>query len=465
MKYFHHTNIRPDSKLLLPTHTWSDGKVSFTEEYRHPPEINPDRERVFPDSVQTESWKIDGDPQSKSFKNIKRDREIKMTDYSVGTVTTSRYLAKIPRLASVGTYRRGYYTPAGKPTEIFQLGPVLLNTHYTDNYDSIRAADTFPAVEYSRHFEPDEVSSILNSLKSDVVQNSFSGFDLLTELAEFPETLEMIIGFLKAARHPIKGMRELQEKYQRSRRRGNSHEVAHQEIAGQWMQYRYGIMPLVYSIVDAVKLLEEGMTEFKTDRAFSVLRSKPIPTHSTESHIAIYRGHEIKISVVGKASYSSARQRFTDLITTNLFLTAWELIPLSFVIDWFVNVGDVIFSRTSTLVDLSKERKFCYSIRRTLIDRHYLIWKFKDGATYTMQPWAASLPHTDAWREPIVVSNETINMGQALLYERKEESYERRVFSPTDISFELGPDLNWMRMLDGYVLSFNKIRKVLKSFS
>lgn len=460
MKYTERTDIRMDPVLQAGRITLKGGVVYDLPEV-YPPEINPGITRVFPDSAQVESWKTE-QPYDRSFKKVKQNREIKMTDYSVGKVTTKRYLASIPRV-STRIVRRHAYLNDG--SDYFDEGFVPLSTYYTDNYDAIRAADSFPAVEYSRHFEPEEVNSILNDLKSDVVQNSYSGFDLLTELAEFPETLGMILSFLKAARHPIQGMKALREKYERSRRRGNTHEVAHQEIAGQWMQYRYGIMPLVYSIVDAVKLLEDAMTEFKTDRAFSVLRSKPKPVHATESHIAIYRGHEIKISVVGKSSYTSTQQRLSDLITTNLFLTAWEMIPLSFVIDWFVNVGDVIFSRTSTIVDLAKERKFCYSIRRSLIDRHVLIHNFTDGASRTFGGDFTTFPQTKFWPVASHFSNVRINMGNVLLYERVEESYERHVFQPNTVDFDFGPDLNWMRMLDGYVLSFNKIRKVLKSLS
>lgn len=429
----------------------------------HPPNISPLADRVFPDPKKV-SWKI-APKYNKSFKKVLRDREIKMTNYSVGTIEEKWQLARIPRFATNGNYwfnvfcyqKQAYYdygrTPFGTAT-----------TYYDDNYDLIRAVDSFPAVEYTDTPSPEDIANMLNDLKAKVVQESYSGFDALTELGELPETLSMLLSLFKLALRPLQGIKALQEKYQKARSRGKTHKEAHSEIASQWMQYRYGIMPLVYSIQDAIQLLDEAFAEFKTDRGFSVLSSKPKTVPSTETHIAIYRAHEVKISVVGKSKYETYSARLKDLITTNLFVTAWELIPMSFVIDWFINVGDVIATSTSGMMDLSEERKFCYSIRRSTIDRHVLNYKFTDGLNYNWERFYSN-PCTGVpkdWLSQYSWSNETTNIGSVELYSRHEESYERFVFQPNTVGLKFEPNLNWMRALDGYVLSFNQINKLIK---
>lgn len=446
----------PETRVLTLPSGFVD---TFT--YR-PPEINPGIDRVFPDSTDVEEWK-DAPPYDKSFKKVLQNREIKMTNYSIGKVSTSRYLASIDRIATKAASREWIECQNGAIVQAAS-GIVAKHVRYRDNYDAIRAADSFPVVEYTDTKTTEDISDILNDLKAKVIQESYSGFDALTELGELPETLVMLRDLFLLALRPLQGIRALQEKYKKARSRGKTHEVANRDIMSAWMQYRYGIMPLVYSIQDAMKLLSEAFAEFKTDREFSVVRSKPrnmpIPT---ETHVAIYRAHEVKIGVIGKAKFATQSQRLTDLVTANLFITAWELIPMSFVIDWFINVGDVISSLTMGYADLSEERKFCYSIRRTMIDKHVLNYNFTDGATRIVDKHLVNPCNTGAdWIYRESYSNETLNIGSKLLYERMEESYERRVFLPNTVELKFEPNLNWMRMLDAYSLSFNPIRKQLK---
>lgn len=137
---------------------------------------------------------------------------------------------------------------------------------------------------------------------------------------------------------------------------------------------------------------------------------------------------------------------------------------MSFVIDWFINVGDVIATSTSGMMDLSEERKFCYSIRRSTIDRHVLNYKFTDGLNYNWERFYSN-PCTGVpkdWLSQYSWSNETTNIGSVELYSRHEESYERFVFQPNTVGLKFEPNLNWMRALDGYVLSFNQINKLIK---
>lgn len=433
----------------------------------HPPEINPGADIVFPDPIHR-SWKI-APPYGKSFKKVLQSREIKMTPYNVGKISDIRYVAGIPRYETVAEgYQWNAICHKGKPYVSPQQVFGTATTRYEDQYDLTRASEVFPVVEYSDYPSSELINFAIDEVKAKVVGDTYSGFDALTELAELPETLGMLLSLFKAALRPLQGIKALREKYERAKRRGKTHSEAHAEIASQWMQYRYGIMPLVYSIQDAIELLDEAFAEFKTDKTFVVLSSKPrLKAPSDKTHVAVYRAHEIKVSAVAKAKFATHTSRLTDLITTNLFVTAWELIPMSFVIDWFINVGDVIQSRTSGMASLAEERKFCCSIRRTIIDKYVLNYNITNGLNWSREDTLTlpcGAPGVDYGRKFTPFNNVSEQQGSVILREFREESYERFIFQPNSVSLKFQPSLNWQRMIDGYVLSFNSTSKQLRKF-
>jgi hypothetical protein len=142
-----------------------------------------------------------------------------------------------------------------------------------------------------------------------------------------------------------------------------------------WLQYRYGILPLVRDVEQILKDLDrnvKGPTR-KTTRASESLSSE----------------FSRDITVSGSPMSFTFRQQITESVTIramsldefvrsasddfgfgakNLFTLPWELIPYSFVADWFANVGDFIGSLAPALgytqlggcVTINRERKAFY---------------------------------------------------------------------------------------------------------
>lgn len=407
-------------------------------------------------------WKIK--PKNETpFSIVKRKRLIKMTDYSVGEHQIYNHLVKFKHRSWNVAFGGAISCP-----NTFGYGPRLL----ISQWDKVQDGRAFINENVRPFYYLDDVDSMisddLNDVKANCISDSFSGFDLLTNLAEFPDALEMIVTALKNARHPLKGIKELMDKYKKARSRGKTRREAHDEIASQWMQYRYGIMPLVLSIKDALELLDKSAEEFHTSRSWNTL------TLNENSHPLVpedkYYFQKLQgtftVSAVGKARYESKGLRLSDLITFNPFLTAWELIPLSFVIDWFVNVGDVIFSHTSTLSDLAVERKFCASVKKVYtLDTCYRTSytdSFKESRT-GFPSSAYECAAKDSLRAPYSFDESFDVKLDCTLITNQYETYDRNVFTPTDVSLRFNPSLSWMRMLDGYVLSLKPILKALKS--
>lgn len=120
--------------------------------------------------------------------------------------------------------------------------------------------------------------------------------------------------------------------------------------AAFWLKYRYGVMPLLYSVEDSIAAFNDRYDpHFEAQVTVSREESRPptvykdIPnwhwvwTH--ESSLKIKKSVRLKTTV-------SFRDSLTARIAGNpvalVLGTAWELMPYSFVIDWFVKVGDYI---------------------------------------------------------------------------------------------------------------------------
>jgi len=143
-------------------------------------------------------------------------------------------------------------------------------------------------------------------------------------------------------------------------RRGNVLEAArtlglswkrgrHGSIADLWLEMQYGWKPLLSSIHDNAELLKKGFPE----KGASL---KATAQRSTSYSDTFERGRDmITIECRG-----GVRTAYTALIRnpglaqadmfglTNPAEVAWELIPFSFVVDWFIPVGNVLQSLTAT---------------------------------------------------------------------------------------------------------------------
>lgn len=111
----------------------------------------------------------------------------------------------------------------------------------------------------------------------------------------------------------------------------NAKELA-DAISDVWLNFRYNIMPNVFLIQGVIKAAESKKNLFfeftSTEReALDLLEG------FTGSGNCLHKAF-IKRKFDTATVYNS--------LSVNPFLTAWELIPLSFVVDWVINIGDLL---------------------------------------------------------------------------------------------------------------------------
>lgn len=203
-----------------------------------------------------------------------------------------------------------------------------------------------------------------------------SRFQGLPFLGELRETLEMIRSPAKAFRQKLSEYARSLKSARKSAKRWHRRDW-HKVIADTYLEHAFGWQPLIGDTIDAAKALSNVLNGFRqhTVRGFGkaqkwdptevAIVSDPLTytcwtleTRSlSEYQVRVKGGLSEKIA--GPEPDVSFFEQFG--LTVNQFIPSiWELLPWSFVVDYFVNVGDVLnasFTDTSKLQWTSTSRK------------------------------------------------------------------------------------------------------------
>lgn len=175
--------------------------------------------------------------------------------------------------------------------------------------------------------------------------------DALTAMAEAPETLKSMMEATKVSLNLYKDARkgalrlynQAKGKSNRETLKKNSQEVA-DAIANVWMNFRYNIMPNIYLIRDLQETLLLNNVLFVRYRD-TLRNSFHVASGSSFKSGGEFTSTE-RVLIKRRLALNGATPKFDYFVLKNIFVTGYELLPLSFVADWFVNVGDVIAATT-----------------------------------------------------------------------------------------------------------------------
>jgi hypothetical protein len=174
-----------------------------------------------------------------------------------------------------------------------------------------------------------------------------SDFNLATFLAEGRESLSTIANAASRIYRAAKSLRKgdvvsagrhlLVDKKRLSKNLAKG-EVTEHWFASNWLQLQYGWLPLIHDVFSATQHLAamQSRPMVMNYRAMRKLRGTPVPGTSgwIASGSSILQGQfKAKLTHINEAALVGLEDPLS---------TAWELVPYSFVADWFLPIGDYL---------------------------------------------------------------------------------------------------------------------------
>lgn len=170
-------------------------------------------------------------------------------------------------------------------------------------------------------------------------------FSAAVFLGELPETVGMVVepcmSVLKSYRYARRG------KFNKARailaeylsKTGRTFKVD-RSASSNWLALRYGWLPAIsdaYAAVDAYRALKAGTTHKTRLRSKNTLK---VP--QTQSSLLQFGTFELSFRTQVVLETEIKQTVLESLGFANPALLAWELLPLSFVVDWVIGVGDYL---------------------------------------------------------------------------------------------------------------------------
>lgn len=214
--------------------------------------------------------------------------------------------------------------------------------------------------------------------------------------------------------------------------------------ASEWLRFRYGFRPLMKDIADLGKALLNPRRERETARASYSGTGNIVQTDSTFSiwlagNNAISETIIVSMRDVKTESWTVRASVLSEfdmnvhseygLGVTDTPARAWELMPYSFVVDWFTNVGSFI----SSVVPQPGVQQLDRSL---VVTRRTTHQRFTFGASL-------GIGNPNYWG---VQHNSSCTDYTAL------ESTQRKHFYETDVGLVWTPNLSKVRILDAVAL-------------
>jgi len=258
--------------------------------------------------------------------------------------------------------------------------------------------------------------------------------DTLTELAELRGTIDTFVSLVKRFG---KLKRKVVHRAWELTKRSKGLNIT-DAMTTAWLEFRYAWMPMVYSLEDiqeALSTIERGSVKGRARSVVDLSDSKTVTDPNGDGGRASYTstttitGHvTIRGYAVGTFSTGGGRFGFDPL------LTAWELVTLSFVVDWFIDIGSWL-------------QTYSPFAEGGLVNTGYSL-KYEFERSYS---------GNISYYGNLVGDEYTTGGGTTGTYTEKIERYVRVPANPPFFpSFK--PDLNWKRGLDLISLIYKSFR-------
>ncbi|DAD52658.1 maturation protein [ssRNA phage SRR7976299_16] len=196
--------------------------------------------------------------------------------------------------------------------------------------------------------------------------------NLFETIAEREKTIAYVLGKLKQIRSVAKGTYASAGKSTRSKFKwqGSAKELS--DVSAEYLAFRYGVMPIMRDVDNVIKAFEAKLSSNPTRNTARggvnyTLSSNEVKTvvGATDTYYIRHQISEaVKVRAMSLDEYVVDLSYAMGFSLKNLMTTPYQLIPYSFVLDWFVNLGD--FLEASMPTPNLKQLGSCLTIKKEI---------------------------------------------------------------------------------------------------
>lgn len=297
-----------------------------------------------------------------------------------------------------------------------------------------------------------ETSVAMTALSAELAAGISS---ILVSLAEADKTVAMLVKALKIVTKPLTTARQILRFSRQDLRDPVKRKKVFDTASDIWLEGRYGWRPLFYDYMSYAELAETPYNHRQT------VRSTDIPHNYTGSpalvrdavlygelgcYVDYTSEYKAKVRYGQTADFTISSESIgfiKNLGGLDPLGTVWDLIPYSFVVDWFLNLGDVLqATQAYALIDERVGWATCEATLEIKVKSH---------------PYAERWfnPSQDRWYELELLE------GTELDFEYSEKAIHK-FRNPIDTflpSIGAGSGLNSLKILDGIALLRNLLKR------
>lgn len=184
-------------------------------------------------------------------------------------------------------------------------------------------------------YEPDWRTKLRLTVKDQKV-------NLAQSLAEYRQTQNMFVSNANAIGNALRAARRGWWK-DAAKHLGLTPRQSRGTVSNRWLEMQYGWMPLIQDLHGSVEELQAALQRPRTRKVTCKVKSNDrvkIENYQDPYGNTTYIEEEWKYSVRVNAWLQQESLAAVRLGLANPIDLAWELLPYSFVIDWFIPIGD-----------------------------------------------------------------------------------------------------------------------------
>jgi hypothetical protein len=291
---------------------------------------------------------------------------LQWADTFVG-IQNPRWRAEIKNLISATTPASGrkynVSNPYADATIEFEIGS-LATSNYRSRYQSYLGPPQrwIPSSGSLIPFNVDtnslnHVTAQVNSKFVDRVKSAISSFQSGQDIIELHQTIESIIHPMKSLRAHVstyfRDLKKIKDRFQKMRISPAKRSVGlSKALADTYLEWTFGWNPLSADIAAGiVDLSRERLSSAAVHASGKILYKGSDGRYPVNGTTAYLTGHQVvtseySIRLKGSVDVYYSKQprllRELQLLPEDFVPTAWNVLPYSFVCDYFLNIGDII---------------------------------------------------------------------------------------------------------------------------